>query len=111
MELIPIPGAELHYDPHFLRPDEATQLFNTLLSKCAWDRRTAPFGHAVPRDEAYYGEPEAHYEYSRREYSPLPWMAELLTLNLRVEESTPLAAYANSGLPKSGYNAVLCNLY
>jgi alkylated DNA repair dioxygenase AlkB len=41
----------------------------------------------------------------------MPWIPELLSLKLRVEEATPLAAYANSGVPKSGYNAVLCNLY
>jgi len=38
-------------------------------------------------------------------------MPELLSLKVRVEEATPVAAYTNSGLPKLGYNAVLCNLY
>jgi alkylated DNA repair dioxygenase AlkB len=32
-------------------------------------------------------------------------------LRVRVEEATPVAAYTNPGLPKLGYNAVLCNLY
>jgi alkylated DNA repair dioxygenase AlkB len=81
------------------------------MSKCTWQRRKASFGHAVPRDEAYYGDPGTHYTYSRREYKPLPWIPELLALKVRIEEATPLATYANSGLPKSGYNAVLCNLY
>ena len=111
MNLIPIPGAELYYDEHFLPPDEATQLFDALMSKCDWGRRTASFGHAVPRDEAYYGDPGTHYTYSRRQYEPLPWIPELLSLKVRVEEATPPAAYANSGLPKFGYNAALCNLY
>ena len=110
MELIPIPGAEVYYDEHFLQPEEAL-LFNTLLSKCAWERRKASFGYAVPRDEAYYGDPGTHYTYSQREYKPLPWIPELLLLKVLVEEATPLAAYTNSGLPKLGYNAVLCNLY
>jgi hypothetical protein len=107
MDLIPIPGVELHYDPYFLQTEEATELFNTLLSKCAWERRRASFRHAVPRDEAYCGDPGTHYTYSRREYKPLPWIPELLSLKARVEESTPVAAYANLSLPKSGYNAVL----
>jgi len=111
MDLIPISGAELYYDPHFLLPEEATLLFNTLLSKCAWKRHKASFGHTVPRDEAYYGDPGTHYTYSRREYKPLSWIPELLSLKARVEESTPVAAYANLSLPKTGYNAVLCNLY
>ena len=110
MELIPIPGAEVYYDEHFLQPEEAL-LFNTLLSKCAWERRKASFGYAVPRDEAYYGDPGTHYTYSQREYKPLPWIPELLSLKVRVEEATPMAAYTNLGLPKLGYNAVLCNLY
>ena len=111
MHLIPISGAEIYYDDHFLQTEEATLLFNTLLRKCAWERRMAVFGHAVPRDEAYYGDPGTHYTYSRREYKPLPWIPELLWLRVRVEEATPVAAYTNSGLRKLGYNAVLCNLY
>ena len=111
MDPILIPGAEIYYDGHFLQPEEATRLFETLLSQCAWERREGPFGYPVPRDEAYYGDPGTHYTYSRREYKPLPWIPELLSLRVRVEEATPVAAYANSGLPKLGYNAVLCNLY
>jgi len=111
MKLIPIPGAEIYYDDRFLPPLEATQLFNTLLSKCAWQRHRASFGYTVPRDEAYYGDPGTHYTYSRREYQPLPWMPELLSLKVHVEETTPVAASTNSGLPKLGYNALLCNLY
>jgi alkylated DNA repair dioxygenase AlkB len=111
MKLIPIPGAEIYYDDRFLPPLEATQLFNTLLSKCAWQRHRASFGYTVPRDEAYYGDPGTHYTYSRREYNPLLWIPELLSLKARVEGATPAAAYANLSLPKLGYNAVLCNLY
>jgi alkylated DNA repair dioxygenase AlkB len=111
MDLIPIPGAEVYYDDRFLPPEEATQLFNTLLSKCAWERHRASFGHTVPRDEVYYGEPGTRYTYSRREYKPLPWIPELLSLKARVEEATPVSAYANLSVPRTGYNAVLCNLY
>ena len=49
--------------------------------------------------------------YSQRQYLPLSWIPELLRLKDRVEESTPMAAYANLNLPKLPYNAVLCNLY
>jgi len=111
MKLIPIPGAEIYYDDRFLPSLEATELFNTLLSQCAWQRHRASFGYTVPRDEAYYGDPGTHYAYSRREYQPLPWLPELLSLKVRLEEATPVAAYANLSLPRTGYNAVLCNLY
>jgi alkylated DNA repair dioxygenase AlkB len=111
METIPIPGAEIYYDKHFLSAEEATTLFNVLRTKCAWERRRSSFQYAVPRDEAYYGDPGTNYTYSRREYKPLAWIPELLSLKTGVEEATPAAAYSNSGLPRLGYNAVLCNLY
>jgi alkylated DNA repair dioxygenase AlkB len=111
MNRIPIPGAEIYYDPHFLTPDEATQWFEALLRRCAWKRHQGSFGNPVPRDEAYYGDPGTLYKYSRREYLPLPWIAELLALKNRVESATPSEAYSNLGLPRTGYNAVLCNLY
>ncbi len=111
MKVIPIPGAELYYDEHFLQPEEATKLFDALVGKCGWERRKASFGNAVPRDEAYYGDPGTHYTYSRREYKPLAWLPELLSLKARVEEATPVAAYSNLSVPKTVYNAVLCNLY
>ena len=111
METILIPEAEIYYERKFLSPQEATTLFNLLQTTCAWERRRASFNYAVPRDEAYYGEPETSYTYSRREYKPLRWIAELLSLKIRVEEATPGTAYSNAGLPRLGYNAVLCNFY
>jgi alkylated DNA repair dioxygenase AlkB len=111
MGTIPIPGAEIYYEKNFLSPGEATTLFNVLRTKCAWERRRSSFNYTVPRDEAYYGDPGTNYVYSRREYKPLVWVPELLSLKTRVEEATPEVAYSNSGLPRLGYNAVLCNLY
>ena len=111
MEVIPIAGAEIYYEKNFLSSEEATALFNALLAKCEWERRRTSFKGPVPRDEAYYGDPGTNYTYSRREYKPLAWIPELLALKIRVEEATPLAAYANSNVANVGYNAVLCNLY
>lgn len=111
METISISGAEIYYDRSFLRAEEATSLFNILLTKCAWQRHRTSFKYAVPRDEAYYGDPGSNYTYSRREYKPLTWIPELLSLRTRVEEATPPIAYSNLSLPRMGYNAVLCNLY
>jgi alkylated DNA repair dioxygenase AlkB len=111
MVSLAIDGAEIYYERSFLSPEEATTLFHTLLSKCSWERRRTSFKTAVPRDEAYYGDPGTSYTYSRREYKPLVWIPELLALKARVEEITPESAYANLNLPKVGYNAALCNLY
>jgi alkylated DNA repair dioxygenase AlkB len=111
MEIISIPGAEIYYDKTFLPAEEATKVLDVLLAKCAWERRRTSFKSAVPRDEAYYGDHGTSYRYSRREYRPLAWLPELLSLKARVEEATPASAYANLRLPKLSYNAVLCNLY
>ena len=111
LEEISLPGAELYYDENFLSPDNATTLFQTLFDLCQWQRRNAPFGHRVPRDEAYYGDPGTEYIYSRRLYTPLPWIPALLQLKAMVESATPSAAYRNSNADQVGYNAVLCNLY
>jgi alkylated DNA repair dioxygenase AlkB len=111
METIPISGAEIYYEKNFLSGEEATTLFDLLRTKCAWERRRSSFKYPVPRDEAYYGDPGTNYRYSRREYKPLAWIPELLSLRTLVEQATPAAAYANLGLQKLGYNAVLCNLY
>src|ERR1700756_161808 len=111
METISISGAEIYYDKRFLPVEEATKLFDVLQAKCTWERRRSSFKYAVPRDEAYYGDPETSYTYSRREYRPLAWIPELLSLKARVEDATPASAYANVRLPRLSYNAVLCNLY
>ena len=111
METILIPGAEIYYDRSFLSIEEANLLFDALRTKCVWQRHRTSFNCAVPRDEAYYGDAGTTYTYSRREYKPLPWIPELLSLKTRVEEATPGIAFSNLGLPKLGYNAVLCNFY
>ena len=111
METMSIPGAEIYYDKNFLPVEEATHLLHVLQAKCAWERHRTSFKSAVPRDESYYGDPGTNYTYSRREYRPLPWIPELLSLRTRVEDATPTSAYANLRLPKLSYNAVLCNLY
>jgi hypothetical protein len=110
METIAIPGAEICYEKNFFSAEEAATLFHALEAKCAWERHRSSFKYAVPRDEAYYGDPGTRYTYSRREYRPLAWIPELLSLKARVEEATPPQAYANLNLPKLAYNAVLCNL-
>ncbi len=104
---IPIAGAEIYLDEHFLTLEEAESFYQKLLAKCAWQRRRTSFGGPVPRDEAYYGDPETPYTYSKRLYTPLPWLPELLSLKQQVEAATRAAL----GVMTPLYNAVLCNLY
>ena len=108
---ITLAGGALFYIERFLPAEEATALFQHLLSTCPWERHQAAFGNSVPRAEVYYGDPGTAYSYSRREYKPSPWMVELLALKARVEQYTPAAARDSHGHSHPGYNAVLCNLY
>jgi hypothetical protein len=106
MEQIRVAGAEIDYDAEFLDAREATEFFDVLLSKCPWRRHKTTFGSAVPRDEAYYGDPATSYTYSRRAYVLLPWIPELLSLKQRVEAATPIVAFEKWRLPSNGYNTV-----
>jgi hypothetical protein len=100
MELIPIPGAEVYYDEHFLQPEEAL-LFNTLLSKCAWERRKASFGYAVPRDEAYYGDPRnALHIFAARV------QAAALDTGIAFAKSPSRGGHTHSGLYQLGFAKV-----
>jgi hypothetical protein len=89
METILIPGAEIYYDKKFLPAEEATILFNNLLTKCAWQRHRTSFNYAVPRDEAYYGDPGTNYTYSRREYKPLTWIQNCSPSRLALKGPLP----------------------
>jgi hypothetical protein len=71
METVPILGSEIYYDKDFLPPEEATVMFRLLQEKCAWERpKSSSFKCAVPRDEAYYGDPGTNYTFPRSEYEP-----------------------------------------
>jgi alkylated DNA repair dioxygenase AlkB len=111
IEILSIPGAELYFDERFLTADRANTFFDVLFKNCTWQRRNGPFGHPVPRDEAFYGDAGTQYTYSRRQYTPLPWIPELLELRTLVEDATPSAVYRDLDPTRRGYNAVLCNLY
>lgn len=108
---IALAGGSLFYIERFLAAAEATALFQYLLNTCPWERHQAPFGHAVPRSEVYYGDIGTTYSYSRRDYKPRPWLPELLSLKTRVEQHTPAEARDSRGRRQPGYNSVLCNLY
>lgn len=111
LEPILVDGAELHYNENFLSPADGAQFLKLLIDHCAWTRQRTSFGTPVPRDEAYYGDPGTEYTYSRRQYVPLAWLPELLTLKERVESETLSIVSLAPQLRSPVYNAVLCNLY
>ncbi|MDO6746140.1 alpha-ketoglutarate-dependent dioxygenase AlkB family protein [Gilvimarinus sp. 1_MG-2023] len=54
----------------------------------------------IPRLNAWYGEPSAHYRYSGASFTPKPWTAELHTLRCQLEDFC-----------ECEFNSVLANLY
>jgi alkylated DNA repair dioxygenase AlkB len=98
-----LPDATVVYHPGFLSAGEAGEFFERLHQQLDWRSEDITlFGKrlTVPRLTAWYGDPGAHYTYSRLPHAPLPWTDVLLALRVRLEAAT--------GHP---FNGVLCNLY
>lgn len=103
LQSLPLPQADVSFDPAFLSPAEATALLQELTDTVAWQQQPIMlFGKSVlqPRLTAWYGDPAAAYAYSGLRLEPLPWMPALLALRQRVEAATG-----------SRFNSVLLNLY
>ena len=103
LQNLPLPGADLLFNPGFLPATEATALLTHLTATAAWEQRTIRlFGQEFPQPRltAWYGDPEARYTYSGLVWEPCPWLPALAELRQRLETAT--------GTP---YNSVLLNLY
>ena len=100
---LPLPQADLLFDPDFLPVAEAEILLAQFASEVAWEQRSIRiFGQEIPQPRltAWYGDPAAHYTYSGLAWEPLPWTPALLALRQRVEAATG-----------ARFNSVLLNLY
>lgn len=100
---IPLPGAELRFDPHWLGPVEADALFAALQEQVAWEvHRIRLFGREVdsPRLSCWIGDAAAHYRYSGTDFVPHPWPDALRPLRARLQDVL--------GVP---FNSVLANRY
>ena len=93
----------LRYQPHWLVPERADQLFEQLLAEVSWRQDTINlFGsaHNLPRLQAWYGDPGTRYSYSGLSMEPLSWLPGLAELRLELQNSLQLP-----------FNSVLVNLY
>lgn len=91
----------LDYYENFLDRPETWQ--KKLIEKIEWRQdQITMFGktHPTPRLQAWYGDPEASYTYSRIKLAPKAWAPELLDLKQFCEDQT-----------KARFQGVLCNLY
>ncbi|UPL49219.1 alpha-ketoglutarate-dependent dioxygenase AlkB family protein [Hymenobacter sublimis] len=100
---IPLPAADLLFDPAFLPLAQANALLTELTNTTPWRHETIRlFGREVlqPRLTAWHGDPGAAYQYSGLQLQPQPWSPALRNLRQRVE--------AAAG---ASFNSVLLNLY
>jgi alkylated DNA repair dioxygenase AlkB len=100
---LPLPQADLLFDPKFLPVAEAHALLAQLTAEVAWEQRAIRlFGQEVPQPRltAWYGDPAARYTYSGLAWEPTPWTPALLHLRQRLEAATG-----------ARYNSVLLNYY
>ncbi len=97
------PDADIVHLPRFFDHAEQTRLADELLSTTAWRQdEMSMYGRsvAIPRLQAWYGDPGCSYTYSGIEMEALPWTRALLEVKAAVE-------------PEAGvtFNSVLCNRY
>jgi alkylated DNA repair dioxygenase AlkB len=100
---IPLPDADLRLIAHWLAPEEADALLDTLCASIPWEvHRIRLFGREIdsPRLSYWIGDPEASYTYSRTRFEPHPWPEALRSLRGRVEQACG-----------ARFNSVLANLY
>jgi alkylated DNA repair dioxygenase AlkB len=100
---LPLPGAELALDPHWLDGPAADALFAALLADVPWQvHRIRLFGREVdsPRRSCWIGDPGARYRYSGASFTPHPWPPALLPIRARLGDELGLDC-----------NSVLANLY
>lgn len=98
---IPLEDADVRYYPGFL--ENADGIFGQLREELAWRQDTIRlYGKPVliPRLNAWYGDPDAHYQYSGLPLPPLPWTPTLLAIRHQLQQFL-----------QTGFNSVLANLY
>ena len=103
LQLLPLAGADVLFDPHFLPVAQAAALLTSLTNTVGWEQRSITlFGqrHPQPRLTAWYGDAGAAYSYSGLRWEPLPWLPALATLRKELEKSCG-----------ARFNSVLLNLY
>ncbi|WP_342808318.1 alpha-ketoglutarate-dependent dioxygenase AlkB [Alteromonas sp. M12] len=100
---MPMKDADVHYQADFLEQDTATELYQKLQTKLAWQQDSIQiYGRtvAIPRLQAWYGDQEATYQYSGLSMQPNPWVSELQQLKKTLEQ-----------VCETHFNSVLANWY
>lgn len=101
--LLPMQDAQVEYYPNWLSAKHASHLMQYFVEKLQWYQPTVSlYGKEmkIPRLQAWYGEPDTQYEYSKHEMHPLPWDKRLFKLKQACEN-----------VCGAQFNSVLANFY
>ncbi|GAB3379105.1 alpha-ketoglutarate-dependent dioxygenase AlkB family protein [Lysobacter fragariae] len=103
LRALPLEGADLAFDPHWLDGAQAQALFAALRAGIAWEiHRIRMFGREVdsPRLSCWIGDADARYRYSGTLFEPHPWPDALAVLRERLRGELGI-----------DFNSVLANRY
>lgn len=92
-------GGWLLFEPRLYGPEEADDIFATLLGEVSWSQEAA-HGHPVPRLNAWYSDAGLKYAYSGIVHCGEGWPAWLQPIRERVEAASGAA-----------FNSLLLNRY
>ena len=99
---------QLWYYPNWLSQAQAQSHFCYLSKHCRWQQSTIRIAGRdvkIPRLNAWYGEPQARYQYSGTLFNPLPWNRALTALRLRLHQQLQCEGI------KETFNSALVNCY
>lgn len=99
----PYDKGQLWWNPGFIPAAECQQLLQRLQQEIAWRQdQITLFGRpvAIPRLQAWLGDPGSNYRYSGLSLEPVPWTPTCWALKQRIETAL-----------HTGFNSVLVNLY
>ncbi|WP_210396866.1 alpha-ketoglutarate-dependent dioxygenase AlkB family protein [Motiliproteus sediminis] len=100
---LPLEDGELWWDPQFIPADETSGLQKALEQQIHWRQDNIQmFGRsvAIPRLQAWIGDPGCRYRYSGVTLEPQPWDSASTALRQRIERAIDVH-----------FNGVLANLY
>lgn len=101
--VLPMNDAQVEYYPHWLSAKHALDLYRYFSANLAWEQPTIRmYGQErkIPRLQAWYGDANTQYEYSKLKMEPLAWDPRLEKMKQACEQTCKVA-----------FNSVLANYY
>lgn len=101
--VLPLENADVKYYPNWLTHKHAKSLMDYFIEQLQWQQPSITlYGQQrlIPRLQAWYGDPDSQYEYSKLLMQPLPWDTRLAKLKQACEQKC-----------EANFNSVLANYY